>query len=106
LYLIVLFFFSLCFLFFFPFHLSFLGVSLGLPGLTTWEAPIPSGDFISEVYLAGDSNQPLTRGDRSLLDRALNPIRSGASFCFCGVPLRRALIFLGLLRITPDRSRL
>ena len=30
---------------------------------------------------------------------------SGTSFWFCGVPLRRALIFLGLFRVTPSRSR-
>jgi hypothetical protein len=32
-------------------------------------------------------------------------VPSGTSFCFSGLPARRTLIFLGLLRITPGRSR-
>jgi len=76
-------------------HASLRGVTR-LSGLTACLAPISPGHFILEVYLVGDSNQPRPCGLAPYLDRPLSVSHiQDTSFLFCGVPLRRTLIFLG-----------
>ena len=76
-----------------------------LSGLTACLAPISPGHFVFEVYLVGDSNQPRPCGLAPYLGRPLSISHiQDTSFLFCGVPLRRTLIFLGQPSATASAS--